>query len=82
MDGYFLHSTIKIAAQFMSCTPIKPNNIINMKCTLGFCNEFTEYNIPDEEIQYGPKATLFPLSFYPDQERCAKYGIILNGPTS
>ena len=47
-DGDFLHAAIKDAARCISCTPIKPNIIINMNCDLGFYDEFTKYIIPDE----------------------------------
>ena len=35
----FLHDTIKDAAHCISCNPNKPNNIINVKCALVFCDE-------------------------------------------
>ena len=41
-DGEFLHDTIKDTAQCISCTNIKPNNMIHIKCDLGFCDECTE----------------------------------------
>ena len=37
-DGEYLHATIKDAAQCITCIPIKPKNIIEIKCTLGFCD--------------------------------------------
>ena len=42
IDGECLHATIKDAAQCITCLPIKANNIINIKCDLGFCDEFTD----------------------------------------
>ena len=41
-DGEFLHSSIKDAAQCITSTPIKPNNITRLKCDLGFLDEFPE----------------------------------------
>ena len=38
-DGGCLHGTIKYAAQYI---PIKPNNMIHIKCDLGFCDECTK----------------------------------------
>ena len=46
-DGEFLHADIKYAAQFISCTPIKLDNIIHIKCALGFYGEIPKYIIPD-----------------------------------
>ena len=63
-DGQLLHVTIKDAAQCISCTPIKPNNIIYMKWALGFFDEFIDYIIPDEEVDDGPNASLIHFSVY------------------
>ena len=41
-DGECLHATIQDAAQCITCLPIKPNNIIHIKCALGFCDECPE----------------------------------------
>ena len=38
--GEFLRATTKDASHCISCTPIKPNNIIHIKCALGFCDDF------------------------------------------
>ena len=46
-DGECLHVTIKYSAQWISCTTIKPNNIIHMKCALDFCDKFPKYIIPE-----------------------------------
>ena len=46
--GEFLHATIKDADQCITCLTIKPQNMIHIKCDLGFCYVFTEYNITDE----------------------------------
>ena len=36
-DGEYLHATIKDTDQcIITCLPIKPNNMINIKCDLGF----------------------------------------------
>ena len=40
-DGNFLHDTIKGSSQSITCIPIKPNNMINIKCDMGFCDECT-----------------------------------------
>ena len=34
--GECLHATIKYEVQWITCIPIKPNNMINIKCDLGF----------------------------------------------
>ena len=47
-DGKWLHATIKDAAQCITCIPIKQKNMINIKCDFSFCDECTDYNIPDE----------------------------------
>ena len=52
-NGDFLHATIKDTAQNIIYIPIKPNDTIHIKCALFFCDEFTEYNITDEELDYG-----------------------------
>ena len=75
-DGKLLHATIKDTPQCMLCNTIKQNNIIHIKCALGFCDEFPEYNIPDKE--------LYPITHfnaYTHQLRCAKHSIFTNGPT-
>ena len=41
-DGEFLHATIKYAAQCITCLPIKPKNMINIKCDLGLCDRCLE----------------------------------------
>ena len=46
--GECLHATIKDTAQCITCLPIKSKNITNIKCALGFCDEYLEYNICDE----------------------------------
>ena len=43
----YLHATIKYLSQRITCITIKPENMINMKCALGFCDEFPDYNIPN-----------------------------------
>ena len=37
--GVYLHATIKVADQTITCTSTKPNNIIQMKFSLDFCDE-------------------------------------------
>ena len=51
--GECLHATSKEADHYIACIPVKPNNMINIKCALGFCDECNEYNIIDEELYYG-----------------------------
>ena len=51
-----LHAVIKDAAQYITCLPIKPNNIIHIKCALAFCDKFPGYNITNEELYYVPNA--------------------------
>ena len=41
-DGEFLHATIKYAAHCITCVHIKPNNMIHIRCDLGFCDECHE----------------------------------------
>ena len=41
-----------------------------MKCTLGFCDEFPKYIIPDEELYNEPNYSLIHFSVYTYQERC------------
>ena len=41
-DGGCLHDTIKYEAHCITCLTIKPDNMINIKCDLGFCDECTE----------------------------------------
>ena len=36
--GEFLYSTIKYYDWCITCLPIKPNNIIHIKCALCFCD--------------------------------------------
>ena len=45
--GGVLHATIKYEAQCTTCIPIKPKNMINIKCNLGFYDECRRYIIPD-----------------------------------
>ena len=40
--GECLQDTTKDAADCITCYPIKPKNMINMNCALGFCHEFLE----------------------------------------
>ena len=80
-DDEFLHATVKYAAHCISCTAIKPKNIINMKCALGFCYECSEYILPDEELDDGQNDSLVHFSVYTHQLRCAKHSIIPNIPT-
>ena len=77
-----LHATIKYAAQCITYLPIKPKNMICITCDLGFCDEFPEYNITDEELYYRPNASYIHFSVYTNQIRLAKYGIITNGPSA
>ena len=80
--GEFLHATIKYAAQCITCLPIKPNNMIPIKFSLGFYDEFPEYNIPNKELDDGPNASIIHFSVYTYyQGRCATHGIIPNGPS-
>ena len=39
-DSEFLHATIKYSAKYITCFPIKPNNMIHIKCDLGFLMNF------------------------------------------
>ena len=79
--GGFLHDTIKDVAQYIICLPIKPNNMINIKYVLVFCDECTEYNIPNEELDDDPNTSLIHFSVYTYQGRCETHGIIPNGIT-
>ena len=75
------HSTIKDAALCIACTPVKPNNIIHMKCALVFLYKFPNYIIHNEELYGEPNGPLICFSVYIHQVRCAKHGIFLNGST-
>ena len=46
-DDEFVYATIKDEYQFIYCTPIKPNNIFNIKWGFGFCYDYPDYNIPN-----------------------------------
>ena len=70
----------KNVGQCISCTNIKPNNIINTKCYLYFCDECTKHIIPDEELDDGPNTSFINLGVYKHQLICAKHGIIINWP--
>ena len=70
--------TIKDATNCITCLPITPKNMIHIKCDLGFGDECTEYNIPDEEIDDGPDDSIIHFSVYTYQGICATYGIITN----
>ena len=67
-DVECLHATTSNADHLIACTPIKPNNIIYMKCALGFFDESPKYSIPDE-VYGGPNAPLIHFSFYSYQGR-------------
>ena len=71
----------KHAAHTITCTPIKPDNIINMKCDLGFCEKFTNYIITDEELDDVPNAQLIHYNVYTntwmhEEDYDIKYNII------
>ena len=59
----------------------KTKNSININCALVFCDECPVYNIPDEELYYGPNNPLIYFSVYTYQRRCENNGMIQNGPT-
>ena len=61
-DGGFLHANIKYAAQCITYLPIKPMNMINIKCALVFNDECPEYNIPNEELDGGPNDSIIHFS--------------------
>ena len=44
-DGEFLYAAIKYEAQCITCLSIKTNNMVNIKCALGFCDECPDYNL-------------------------------------
>ena len=71
-DGECLHATIKDVSQCISCTPINPNNSIQMNCDLGFCDKFPKYIIPDKQFYYGPDSLLILFSVYTYQVRREK----------
>ena len=79
-DGECLHTTIKDAVECITCLPIKPKNMIRIKCALGFCDECPEYNIPSEELDDGPNASIIHFSVYTYQGRCSIHGTIPNVP--
>ena len=80
-DGEFLHATIKYEDQCISCTTIKPKDIIHIKRALDFFYECTEYIILDEELDDRLNSPLIHFNVYTNKGKCEKYGIITNGPT-
>ena len=52
-----------------------------MKCDLVFMVQCPRYIIPVEELNDVPNSPLINFSVYTYQLRCAKNGIIPNGPT-
>ena len=66
----FLHTTTKEEAQFILCTNIKPSNIINIKCALRFCDEWSKYITTGEEIYDGPNHPLIQFGVYTYQGIC------------
>ena len=80
-DSECLHVTIKDADQCISCTYIKPENIIKIKCDLGFCDECPKCIIPDEELDYVTNASFIHFSVYTYKGRFANHGITPNVPT-
>ena len=80
-DCECLHDNIKDAAHCTISLSLTTKNIINIKCALGFCNEFPDYNTPDEELDAGPNYSIIHVSIYNYQGRCATYGVIPNGPS-
>ena len=81
VDGECLHDTIKDAAQWIIYLTTKPNNMIHIKCVLGLCDEFSEYNIPNEELFYWLNTSFVHFSVYKFQRKCATHGIFPNGPS-
>ena len=55
--------------------------MIHIKCALGFCDVFPEYNIPDEELYDGPNDSIVRFIVYNYQVRCATHRIIQNRPS-
>ena len=80
-DGECLHATIKYSDKTITCTNIKPNNIIHMKCNLGFSDKYPKYIIPDKKLYDGPNYPLIHFSVYTYQGRWAKHGTIPNRPS-
>ena len=78
-DGGCLHATIKDADQYITCLHIKPKNMIHINFTLWFYYEFSECNIPNENLYGGPNASLIHFSVYTDQVICGTHVIIING---
>ena len=54
--------------------------MIHIKCALVFCDECTEYNIPDEELAVGPNSSPIRFIVYTYQWRSETHGIIPIGP--
>ena len=52
--------------------------MINIKCDLGFCDEWTEYNITNEELEDEPNSSLMYFSVHNYQGRCETHGITTN----
>ena len=75
LDCECLHATIKDAVWCITFLHIKPNNMILIKCALGFCDESQEYNIPNEEL-YDRPMTQKSFGIYTYICRCVTHGII------
>ena len=70
-DVECLRDTTKDTDQLIACTPIKPKNIIYMKCALVFCDECPNYSIPDE-VYGGLNDPFIHFSVYSYQVRFEK----------
>ena len=81
-DGECLHAAIKYSYWCITCLPIKQNNMIHIKCDLGFFVECPEYIIPDEVLYDGPNSLIIHFSVYTYQGRCSTHGIIPNRPSA
>ena len=73
-----LHATIKDTSQCITCIDIKPNNMVHVRFDLSFCDEFPEYNVPSEELDDVPNASIIHFSVYTYQGRCETRGIVPN----
>ena len=81
LDSECLYATIRDAYQCITCPNIKPNNMVNIKCDLSFCDAFPECNITDEELYDGQNDSLIHFSVYTHQVICVTHGVIKNGPS-
>ena len=69
-DGESLHYNIKDAVQCISCTTIKPNNMIHINCALSICDECSKFITTGKELNDVPNSQLIHFGVYTYQGKC------------